>query len=205
LGSADAGSVKEATTIGPPDPAVERPIRSRRKRRRLLAVLSAIIAVVAIAGAAAAWKQSDEKDRPPEVTFLAALQAMEEGKVSRVHMNDGTREATLVLTTGIEVVTVYPERSGPEVVETARRSDVRLTASRWIQHPWWIRYAYLPASLAMGLLLLGIIVAMDRRGVWHEKDTWLPGARVKKLEATVDRLEVAVDRIERRINNAGES
>lgn len=202
--------MKEATTVEPPDPAIDRSRlpRSRRKRRRLLAVLGAIIVIVAIAGAAAAWKKSDEdKERPPEVTFSGALQAMEEGKVSRVHMNDRTREATLLLTTGIEVVTVYPERSGPEVVETARRSEVKLTASRWIQadDPWWIRYAYLPASLALGLLLLGIIAAMDRRGVWHEKDTWLPGARVKKLEATVDRLEVAVDRIERRTDNARES
>lgn len=197
--------MKGAATVDPPDPAVERrPLpRSRRKRRRLLAVLGAIIVAVAIAGAAAAWKQSDEKERPPEVTLSGALQAMEEGKVSRVHMNDRTREATLVLTTGVEVVTVYPERSGPEVVETARRSDVKLTASRWIQDPWWIRYAYLPASLALGLMYLGIVVAMDRRGVWHEKDTWLPGARVKKLEATVHRLEVAVNRIERRIDNVG--
>ena len=171
-------------------------------RRRRVAVLGTIIALVAITGAVAVWKPTDADERLPEVTFSGALQAIEEGKVERVHMNDGTGEAVLVLRTGLKVVTVYPERSGPELVETARTSDVRLTASRRIdgKRPW-IRYAYLPAGLAGGLLCLWITVVMDRRGILHDKDTWMAGSRVKRLEASVDRLNAEVERIGRRLED----
>lgn len=84
----------------------------------------------------------------------------------------------------------------------AREFDVTLTANRRSDGNgrWWILYAYVAAVLVFAVLFVWIFAALDRRGVWHEKDTWMTGPRLKRLQASVDRLEAEVDHIERRLD-----
>jgi len=65
----------------------------------------------------------------PEVSLSGALAAMDQGKVARVHLDDGSRRATLILRNGTRVLTAYPVDAGQEITNRALANDVRLTAS----------------------------------------------------------------------------
>ncbi|HVL93223.1 MAG TPA: AAA family ATPase, partial [Acidimicrobiales bacterium] len=65
----------------------------------------------------------------PEVSLSGALQAIDQGKVARVHLDDGSRRATLILTNGTKVLTAYPVDAGQEITNRALTNDVKLTAS----------------------------------------------------------------------------
>ena len=67
---------------------------------------------------------SASKQNTPEVTLSGAVQAIEEGKVARLHLNDGSRRATLILSNGTQVQTAYPVGSGPALTTTAIEADV---------------------------------------------------------------------------------
>ncbi|MGI8686024.1 MAG: ATP-dependent metallopeptidase FtsH/Yme1/Tma family protein [Acidimicrobiales bacterium] len=92
---------------------------------------------------------SASKKSTPEVTLSGAVQAIKEGKVARLHLNDGSRRATLILSDGTEVQTAYPVGSGPSLTTTAIESDVKVTAApNKSSSPW------------MGLLLTLLPVAL---------------------------------------------
>jgi cell division protease FtsH len=96
-----------------------------------------------------------DKDKTPEVTLSGAVQAIEEGKVARLHLNDGSRWATLILVNGTEVQTAYPLGSGPALTTQAIESDVKVTASpNKTGTPWMsIILSLLPVLLLIGFFI----------------------------------------------------
>jgi len=95
---------------------------------------------------------STSKEKTPEVTLSGAVQAIKEGKVARLHLNDGSRRATLLLSNGTEVQTAYPVGSGPELSATAIEADVKVTAApNKASSPWM--------GLLLTLLPVGLLIA----------------------------------------------
>ena len=93
-----------------------------------------------------------QKESTPEVTLSGAVQAIKEGKVARLHLNDGSRRAVLILTTGTRVQTAYPVGSGPALTQQAIESNVKVTAApNKSGSPWW--------SLALTLLPVALLIA----------------------------------------------
>jgi len=64
-----------------------------------------------------------------EVTLSGALTAIDEGKVARLHLDDGSRRATLILVNGTKVITAYPIDGGDELTTKALDNQVKFTAS----------------------------------------------------------------------------
>jgi len=95
---------------------------------------------------------ASSKKKTPEVTLSGAVQAIKEGKVGRLHLNDGSRRATLILNNGTEVQTAYPVGSGPELTNTAIEYDVKVTASPNKAGSMW-------GSLLLSLLPVGLLIA----------------------------------------------
>ncbi|MGH9283035.1 MAG: AAA family ATPase, partial [Acidimicrobiales bacterium] len=96
-----------------------------------------------------------DKEEVPEVTLSGAVQAIEQGKVARLHLNDGSRRATLILVNGTEVQTAYPLGSGPALTTQAIESDVKVTASpNKTGTPWMsIVLSLLPVLLLIGFFI----------------------------------------------------
>ncbi|MDP9404953.1 MAG: AAA family ATPase [Actinomycetota bacterium] len=91
----------------------------------------------------------------PTVTLTGAIGAIEQGKVTQLHLDDGSRQATLVLTNGVKVVTAYPLGSGPELSQKAIESNVKVTASPERRRSIWpgLILSLLPVALLIGFLL----------------------------------------------------
>ena len=98
---------------------------------------------------------STSKKKTPEVTLSGAVQAIKEGKVGRLHLNDGSRRATLILNNGTEVQTAYPVGSGPELTNTAIEYDVKVTASPNKTGSMWtsLLLSLLPVALLIGFFV----------------------------------------------------
>jgi len=95
---------------------------------------------------------STTKKHTPEVTLSGAVEAIKEGKVARLHLNDGSRRATLILSNGTQVQTAYPVGSGPALTTTAIESNVKVTASpNKTGSPW--------LALLFSLLPVGLLIA----------------------------------------------
>ena len=88
----------------------------------------------------------------PEVTLSGAVAAIEQGKVSRLHLNDGSRRATLILSNGTQVQTAYPEGSGPSLTTQAIEADVKVTAEPNKSGSLW-------TSLLLSLLPVALLIA----------------------------------------------
>ena len=136
---------------GQPGPQRQRTTRSSRLQIAGAVALFAVMLLVLfnIPGGRA------ERKAVPEVTLSGAVQAIKEGRVARLHLNDGSRRATLMLTTGTEVQTAYPVGSGPELTNTAIESNVKVTASPNKTGSMW---GNLLLSLLPVLLLIGFFV-----------------------------------------------
>ncbi len=98
----------------PRSPADPYPVPPRR-RTRVVGTVLGVVATVAVLGlilhqfqALAELRHGDAQ----EVTFSGAVAAVEQGKVARLQLDDGSRRATLTLKSGAEVVTAYPEPAG---------------------------------------------------------------------------------------------
>jgi len=92
----------------------------------------------------------------PEVTLTGAEEAIDAGKVVHLHLNDGSRRATLLLTNGDQAFTVYPQGSGPDLTKRAIDAHVKVTAA-----PNKSRGSIWPGlliSLLPVLLLIGFFV-----------------------------------------------
>ena len=98
---------------------------------------------------------TSSKKKTPEVTLSGAVQAIKEGKVGRLHLNDGSRRATLILNNGTEVQTAYPVGSGPELTNTAIEYDVKVTASPNKAGSMWtsLLLSLLPVALLIGFFV----------------------------------------------------
>ena len=136
----------------PPSPGQPGPNRRKRKTTGLqVAGLVGLFAIVLLVlfnlpGG------STEKEPTPEVTLSGAVQAIKEGKVARLHLNDGSRRATLILTTGTRVQTAYPVGSGPALTTQAIESNVKVTASPNKGGSPWM-------SLLLTLLPVALLIA----------------------------------------------
>ncbi|MDP9389169.1 MAG: AAA family ATPase [Actinomycetota bacterium] len=135
----------------PPSPGKPGPRRQRTRASRLqiaAAVAGGVLLFVALFHIPGG---GSEKEFVPEVTLSGAVEAIKEGKVARMHLNDGSRRATLVLTTGTKVQTAYPLGSGPELTREAIDSMVKVTAAPNVSRSmWW--------SLALTLLPVGLLI-----------------------------------------------
>ena len=136
-----------------PPPGQHGPQRQKsRATRWQVAGLVALFVVVLFVLFNMPGGASSKKKKTPEVTLSGAVQAIKEGKVGRLHLNDGSRRATLILTNGTEVQTAYPVGSGPELTNTAIEYDVKVTASPNKAGSMW-------GSLLLSLLPVGLLIA----------------------------------------------
>ncbi|MGH9153431.1 MAG: ATP-dependent metallopeptidase FtsH/Yme1/Tma family protein [Acidimicrobiales bacterium] len=124
--------------------------RPRASRRQIVVVVGLFAAVLFVLFNLPGGSSS--KKKVPEVTLSGAVQAIKEGKVGRLHLNDGSRRATLILTNGTEVQTAYPVGSGPELTNTAIEHDVKVTASPNKTGSMW-------GSLLLSLLPVALLIA----------------------------------------------
>ncbi|MGH9177209.1 MAG: ATP-dependent zinc metalloprotease FtsH [Acidimicrobiales bacterium] len=141
-----------------PNPSSPRPPGPQRDKTRSLGIQIAML--VALFGLVVfvvynLLSAGPEKEKVPEVTLSGAVQAIEEGKVARLHLNDGSRRATLILVNGTEVQTAYPLGSGPALTTQAIESDVKVTASpNKTGTPWMsIILSLLPVLLLIGFFI----------------------------------------------------
>ena len=98
--------------------------------------------------------KSSKKDIP-EVTLSGAVQAIEQGKVARLHLNDGSRRATLILSNGTQVQTAYPMGSGPSLTTQAIEANVKVTAAPNKAGSLWtsLLLSLLPVALLIGFFV----------------------------------------------------
>ena len=91
----------------------------------------------------------------PEVTLTGAVGAIEQGKVTRLHLDDKSRRATMVLTNGVQVMTAYPLGSGPELSQKAIEANVKVTAAPERRGSLWpsLVLSLLPVALLIGFLV----------------------------------------------------
>ena len=91
----------------------------------------------------------------PTVTLTGAVGAIEQGKVLQLHLDDRSRQATLLLTSGVKVVTAYPVGSGPEISQKAIEANVKVTATPEKGRSIWpsLILSLLPVALLIGFLL----------------------------------------------------
>jgi cell division protease FtsH len=99
---------------------------------------------------------SGPQRRRPEVTLTGATTAIDAGKVAQMHLNDGSRRATLLLVNGVEVATSYPVGSGPELTKKAIDAGVRVTASPEKRGSLWLSLllSLLPVALIIGFFVV---------------------------------------------------
>ncbi|HET7476606.1 MAG TPA: AAA family ATPase [Dermatophilaceae bacterium] len=98
---------------------------------------------------------STDKKKMVEVSLSGAVEAMKEGKVALIHLNDGNRRAVLVLADGTQVQTAYPEGSGPELTNTAIANNVKVTAAPIKGGSFWpsLLLSLLPVALLIGFFV----------------------------------------------------
>ncbi len=137
-------------------------------------------------------------EEPAEVTLSGAVEAITQGKVARVHLNDGTRRAVMLLTNGTEVQTVYPEGSGPELATLAREAEVKVTASpnKSGNMLMGVLFSLLPVVLfiAFFIIFLGPRMGMKIGGKGKSKPADVPSTRFTDVagsdEAVAELAEV---------------
>ncbi|HVE46437.1 MAG TPA: AAA family ATPase [Acidimicrobiales bacterium] len=100
-------------------------------------------------------QSGSEKKVLPTVTLTGAVGAIEQGKVLQLHLDDRSRQATLLLTSGVKVVTAYPVGSGPEISQKAIDANVKVTAAPEKGRSIWpsLILSLLPVALLIGFLL----------------------------------------------------
>ncbi|MGH9156040.1 MAG: ATP-dependent metallopeptidase FtsH/Yme1/Tma family protein [Acidimicrobiales bacterium] len=137
----------------------------------------------------------------PEVTLSGALTAMEEGKVARVHLDDGSRRATLILTNGTRVITAYPVGAGEDLTKRAIDNDVKLTASPESSgRSIWFTLVFnlLPVVLLIGffILFMGPRMGMGKMGKSRRRPAEVPTTRftdVVGMDEAVSELAEVVE------------
>jgi cell division protease FtsH len=138
-----------------PPPGQQGPQRqkSRASRWQIAGVVALFVVVLLVLFNLPGGASS--KKKTPEVTLSGAVQAIKEGKVGRLHLNDGSRRATLILNNGTEVQTAYPVGSGPELTNTAIEYDVKVTASPNKTGSMWtsLLLSLLPVALLIGFFI----------------------------------------------------
>ena len=147
------GKAREMRT--PSSPRPPGPEKGKTRNTRLqIAALVGLFAVVLLVLFNLPGGSSSKKPTP-EVTLSGAVEAIEQGKVARLHLNDGSRRATLILNNGTEVQTAYPVGSGPELTNQAIESDVKVTASpNRTGTPWLsVILSLLPVVLLIGFFV----------------------------------------------------
>jgi cell division protease FtsH len=139
----------------PPSPGQPGPQRQKQRSTRLQIAGVVGLFVVMLVVLFNLPGGSAEKKSIPEVTLSGAVQAIKEGKVARLHLNDGSRRATLVLTTGTQVQTAYPVGSGPELTNQAIASNVKVTAAPNKAGSMWgsLLLSLLPVALLIGFFV----------------------------------------------------
>ena len=130
-----------------------------KTRASRVAMVAGVVLTVVVLGILLVQVQrilSKPIDPPVEVTLSGAVEAIDAGKVARLHLDDGSRRAVLVLTTGVRVTTAYPDGSGPDLAERARNAKVKVTASpnRNPPFPWLsLLLNLLPVALLIGFFV----------------------------------------------------
>ncbi|MEO6120662.1 MAG: AAA family ATPase, partial [Acidimicrobiales bacterium] len=155
------------------------------------------------------------RSEPPltEVTLSGALSAMDEGKVARVHLDDESRRATLVLTSGTRVITAYPVGAGEGLIKKAIDNKVRLTASpeRLGRSVWFtLLVNLLPVVLLIGffILFMGPRMGIGKMGKSRRRPAEVPTTRftdVVGVDEAVSELAEVVEFLHspERFANAG--
>ncbi|MGQ0521815.1 MAG: ATP-dependent metallopeptidase FtsH/Yme1/Tma family protein, partial [Actinomycetota bacterium] len=141
-------------TPSPPRPPGAPKPKARNLRLQILG-LAALFAITLVVLFNLPGGSTSKKKETPEVTLSGAVQAIKEGKVSRLHLNDGSRRATLILANGTQVQTAYPVGSGPELTNQAIESNVKVTASpNKAGSPWMgLLFSLLPVALLIGFFV----------------------------------------------------
>ena len=135
-----------------PTPGTPGPERKKSRATRLQMASVGVLFVLVLVLLFNLPGRSASKQTTPEVTYSGAVQAMKEGKVARVHLNDGSRRATLILSNGTRVQTAYPVGAGPALTTTAIESNVKVTAApNKTGSPWM--------SLLLSLLPVILLIA----------------------------------------------
>ncbi|HEX2699990.1 MAG TPA: ATP-dependent zinc metalloprotease FtsH [Acidimicrobiales bacterium] len=138
-----------------PPPGRPGPERNKTRNTRLQIAATAVLFVLVLVLLFNLPGGSASKKNVPEVTLSGAVQAIKEGKVARLHLNDGSRRATLILSNGTQVQTAYPVGSGPALTTTAIEANVKVTAAPNKSGSLWTS---LLLSLLPVLLLIGFFV-----------------------------------------------
>ncbi len=138
-----------------PPPGRPGPERNKSRNTRLQMVGIGVLFALVLALLFNLPGGSTSKEDTPEVTLSGAVQAIKEGKVARLHLNDGSRRATLLLSNGTEVQTAYPVGSGPELSTTAIEADVKVTAApNKASSPWMsLLFTLLPVALLIAFFV----------------------------------------------------
>ena len=118
----------------------------------------------------------------PEVSLSGALNAIEDGKVARVHLDDGSRRATLILSNGTRVITTYPVGGGEDVANKAFDNGVKLTASPESsgRSMWFtLLFNLLPVVLLIGffILFMGPRMGIGKMGKSRRRPAEVPTTR----------------------------
>ena len=138
-----------------PSPGQPGPERKKGRSSRLQIAGVVVLFVLVLALLFNLPGGSASKEETPEVTLSGAVQAIKEGKVARLHLNDGSRRATLILANGTRVQTAYPVGSGPALTTTAIEADVKVTAAPNKKSSPWMN---LLLTLLPVVLLIGFFV-----------------------------------------------
>ena len=138
-----------------PSPGKPGPDRDKRRGSRVQIACAVVLFFLVLVLLFNLPGSTSPKKHMPEVTLSGAIEAMKEGKVALVHLNDGSRRATLLLSNGTEVVTTYPVGSGPSLTTTAIDANVKVTAEPNRTGSMWVPLllSLLPVALLIGFFV----------------------------------------------------
>jgi cell division protease FtsH len=182
---------------GPNGP--KKPFTSSRTHVTALVAITALVAFLVFQ----LIRLTTDKPLPlPEVTFSGAVEAIGEGKVSYLKLNDASRRAVLVLQNGTQVVTTYPDGSGPELARAAIQADVKVQATPVKSASIWMSLLFnlLPVLLFVGLFVVFLGprmgIGIGRFGKGKGKPAEVPSTRfsdVAGVNEAVEELAEVVD------------
>ncbi|MDP9070517.1 MAG: AAA family ATPase [Actinomycetota bacterium] len=168
-------------------------------RRTVVAGVMATALVLAVSAFQLHKVVTARRDAPVEVTLSGAVDAIQAGKVARLHLDDGSRRGTLVLSNGTQVVTAYPEGSGPALADGARNAKVKVTASpnKSPSFPWLsLLLNLVPVALLIGFFVffMGPRMGLGQPGKTRHRPAEVPDTRFADVagvdEAVAELAEV---------------